>query len=895
MVWIPQERFSFGELSPRILGMGGSPQVRQGCKTLTNGVLTRTGGVRRRPGIKHIDAIEGNVRAHLVPYSAADGDYLLVFAYSVGNQYGKLYVYKDGEKIDWGGSGTHGPYPASGDDTGAYHPLGAPPSGEVVTHFQHNNRVYIYSSWRPPLYFEKKYGTPATYEFGIAPIVGGSPQVKSYKPKVGISMPEQPIPNSVGSGLSRDCKIEATEDLFMPEDVGSIWRLGGGSLYRDEDGVVEGENQFNGISCWFRISNVNSPKTATGKRITNGMGEDPNDWTGPYIPDTTWAGCSWSGAARGGFGTLSNIPITLDNSYVGKVLTTVVIANLPSPLPPPPANPLNTTVLWIHSIDTVANTAVCYVAGWAGQGILYGLVLGSGTYDFVVTKIPKREKIPEVAVFPRGDAPGANIVSGNFDIFSSTPDFLPDGHEALFDGTGGTLTLGGAVFASNARARCDARADAYDYECVEGTSRGYYGPTFNWGYGFSEATGFPAVGASHQGRVFMAGFSNDYQNLIASSRSGEPDDWQQGPNDDQGLLFKISNNVGNRIRWMVSQQDLLIGSDFSEYKLSGQPLTSTNLSVDLQSHYGSNNSQAIHMGSSIGFVPRGGQGIREMAYTESSDRYQSADLTDLADHLWSATKRAQKLAFTHSPDPFLFCMGNGGQLDIMTYNRQNSVLGWSPTNYDASTGSRVWDMGVVTSLSGTRDDSVYMVMSRVINGSTQYSLEAFTETAVLDSQKTVPGAGSGTTITGLTHLVGETVQVLDTLYYLGEFVVSSSGTVDISSAASGFTLAEVGLPFTFTMAPAVVDIDGRSGSTHGHKRSYDRAMLYLNNTRGVVVDKYSLQAMPWISGPAPSAINGWQDVPVLGLYGTSPTLSITHNNPYTVEMQSITIEVSYSD
>ena len=283
-----------------------------------------------------------------------------------------------------------------------------------------------------------------------------------------------------------------------------------------------------------------------------------------------------------------------------------------------------------------------------------------------------------------------------------------------------------------------------------------------------------------------------------------------------------------------------------------------------------------------------------MAYTESSDRYQSADLTDLADHLWSPTKRAQKLVFAHSPDPFLFCMGNAGQLDIMTYNRQNSVLGWSPTNYDTATTSRVWDMAVVTSLSGTRDDSVYMVMSRVIDGSTQYSLEAFTETAVLDSQKSV--TGSGTTITGLTHLVGETVQVLvDAQYYLGEFVVSSEGTVDISSAASGFTLAVVGLPFTFTMAPAVLDIQGRSGSTHGHKRSYDRAMLYLNNTRGVVVDKYSLQSMPWISGPAPSAINGWEDVPVLGLYGTSPTLSITHNNPYTIEMQSITIEVSYSD
>ena len=54
MVWIPQERFSYGELSPRLLGMGSSEQVKQGCKTLDNAIVTRTGGVRRRPGTKYV-------------------------------------------------------------------------------------------------------------------------------------------------------------------------------------------------------------------------------------------------------------------------------------------------------------------------------------------------------------------------------------------------------------------------------------------------------------------------------------------------------------------------------------------------------------------------------------------------------------------------------------------------------------------------------------------------------------------------------------------------------------------------------------------------------------------------------------------------------------------------
>jgi|TARA_R110000824_G_scaffold75309_5_gene191232 hypothetical protein len=898
MVWIPQERFSFGELSPRMLGMGSSEQVRQGCKVLENAFLTTTGGVRRRPGTKFVRQLPtASGGALLVPYQASDESYMLVFDYAAAPEtLGRLRVYdSDDTAIDWGGNADHGPYPdGTGDDTEGFHPLDV--SSGPLYYFQYNNRVYILSQNKPPLYFEKVYGATSTFDFGIAPIHNGSPQLISYKPTIAITMEE----GTTGE-IDADRIITADTDLFEASDTdsgstsfsltNSIWRLGGAPQEMDAQAGPQPVVQ-NGVSCWFEAMTYLTPKKLKGKRITGGMGEDAYDWTGPYIEDVQIAGTLAAGN-KYEYVALTNVTgASLDQSYVGRVLTALRAGN-------------QTMLFWIASV-TDSTTATLYCAGWSNN---VTSTIPDGATTFSLKKIATRPGVPTEEVYAPAVAGSANVLSGDFTLHSRVSNVLPNGHVTAFDGTGGTATLGGSVFVAGGAGRATSSANANTYSCTGSTDRAYFGPTFNWGYGYSLGTGFPTCGASHQGRVFLSGFKDDIQNVLSGSRTGLPDDFILGANDDDALLFKIANNVGNGIRWMVSQQDLLIGTELAEFKMSGQPLTPTQVGVDLQSTYGSKVAMPSQIGYTTLFITRDGKGIRELGYNDVSQRYQSSDLTDFASHLWEGHTRGtttypareiERVVMTSSPDMCLFAQG-GSALDILTYRKESQVLGWSPTNLQNVTGTdNISDVAVLPGYPSGTPDRVYMVTNRLKGtdeSDNKRCVEYLTDSAVLDSEITAnSSSGSSPTISGLGHLAGRTVQALGAGgFYLGEFDVSAAGIITLLGYTGVIASVQVGLPFTFKATPAVQEIQGRHGYTHGHKRNYDRAILFLNKSRGVAVAGYDLQTLPLAGGALPDSMDGWTTVPVLGLYGTSPDLEITHNNPYTIEMQSISIEVSYSD
>ena len=88
---------------------------------------------------------------------------------------------------------------------------------------------------------------------------------------------------------------------------------------------------------------------------------------------------------------------------------------------------------------------------------------------------------------------------------------------------------------------------------------------------------------------------------------------------------------------------------------------------------------------------------------------------------------------------------------------------------------------------------------------------------------------------------------------------------------------------------------GRS-PTHGMKRNYSRILVYVQNTRGLKVEQYGIDTVPAAS-PTQSvpALGGWVDVPVLTDYGTHPTITITQEVPYQIEVSAVNAEVSFGD
>jgi hypothetical protein len=88
---IAKNSFSGGEVSPFLIGRGDLKAYENGMASMRNVIIYPTGGVRRRPGLRHIDTALGPARLVAFEFNIEQA-YLLVFSDL------KMTVYRDGNK-----------------------------------------------------------------------------------------------------------------------------------------------------------------------------------------------------------------------------------------------------------------------------------------------------------------------------------------------------------------------------------------------------------------------------------------------------------------------------------------------------------------------------------------------------------------------------------------------------------------------------------------------------------------------------------------------------------------------------------------------------------------------------------------------------------------------------
>lgn len=88
---ISKNSFSGGEVSPYLIGRGDLKAYENGMATMRNLIIYPTGGVRRRPGLRHVDVANGPGRLTAFEFNI-EQTYLLVFSDL------KISVYRDGVK-----------------------------------------------------------------------------------------------------------------------------------------------------------------------------------------------------------------------------------------------------------------------------------------------------------------------------------------------------------------------------------------------------------------------------------------------------------------------------------------------------------------------------------------------------------------------------------------------------------------------------------------------------------------------------------------------------------------------------------------------------------------------------------------------------------------------------
>jgi len=288
---------------------------------------------------------------------------------------------------------------------------------------------------------------------------------------------------------------------------------------------------------------------------------------------------------------------------------------------------------------------------------------------------------------------------------------------------------------------------------------------------------------------------------------------------DDAYTYTIASNQVNPVAWMETGPAMLIGTIGAEFQLKAtalnEPITPSNVDMKEQTHWGSMRDRPHRIGTAVLFSQRGGNRVREMTYEFTIDAFMSKDLNILAEHILKRGSGIYQSVFQQEPVIVGWYVLNDGTIATMTYERDQEVVAWSLQVLGG--GGIVESVTSVPSLTGGYDD-VYLIVRRTINGSTKRYIERVEvdfdrdrgdlpiNMFYVDCGLSYMGSPV-TTISGLEHLNGSTVQVLADGVFIGTRVVSS-GSITLARAAS---TVHVG----FGSACRIVTLEPEGGSQAG--------------------------------------------------------------------------------
>jgi len=295
---------------------------------------------------------------------------------------------------------------------------------------------------------------------------------------------------------------------------------------------------------------------------------------------------------------------------------------------------------------------------------------------------------------------------------------------------------------------------------------------------------YPTTCTFYQGRSWFAGMYNDPENFLGSM-SGNFTDLTPGVNDNDALDFTLDRK--GLIVWIEGGRTLLIGTSNREFVAEsiGPIITPSDIQIVQQSAHGSKDVVPIAIGNEEVFISADGRKVRSMVYKWTESGWFANDLTFAADHIMLAG--VKDISFARNPDPVLWLVDKDNKLAGCSYQRmgvdtEDLIVGWHRHDLTHDVLDLASDDLEGYSLTGLLQN---------VGDDIQLSLLGFDEDLImLDNRVTYDGTET-TTITGLDHLEGQTVNVIADGAVASPAVVSS-GQIELAIAAS---VVHVGLGY----------------------------------------------------------------------------------------------------
>jgi len=440
--------------------------------------------------------------------------------------------------------------------------------------------------------------------------------------------------------------------------------------------------------------------------------------------------------------------------------------------------------------------------------------------------------------------------------------------------------------------------------CVVAPSSGSASTDFALG-SFSDTTGHPSCVTFFEQRLVFAATLSQPQTLffsVSGDYENMDDNYHGTVADDDAIIYTIASNQVNAIRFMTATRTLIIGTAGGEFAVSGGgtdiAITPTNILIKKQSNNGAANVDALAVGNATLFLQRAKRKLRELAYNFDVDGYVAPDLTILAEHI--SEGGFKQLSYQQEPNQIIWCVRNDGQLIGLTYQREQEVVAWHRHIFGGAfnSGNAVCE-SVATIPTDNSEYQTWVIVKRTINGSTKRYIEYmhnydFDETDdtsfnFLDSQLSYDGSPV-TTLSGLSHLEGQTVSILADGATHPDKVVSS-GEITLNRSASK---VKVGLGFTSLLQTMRLDAGSQNGTSQSKTKRIYEITIRLYESLGVEVgpDLNNMERIPFRSSAdlmdsGVGVFTGDKEVEFRGNYETDGFIFVRQDQPLPLTILSL--------
>jgi hypothetical protein len=411
---------------------------------------------------------------------------------------------------------------------------------------------------------------------------------------------------------------------------------------------------------------------------------------------------------------------------------------------------------------------------------------------------------------------------------------------------------------------------------------------------WSATKGYPRSGTFHEGRLYFGG-AKSLPNALFGSKVGDFFNFQESEAlDDDAIFAVLSTDSVNAITGLRSGRDLQIfssGNEFFVQQGEGEPITPGNLTIKAATKSGSKEGiMPIAAEGGTIFLQRSGKALREFLFSDVELSYQSNNISLLSSHL---LKNPVKMAFrraTSTDDGDLLMIVNATDGSIAAYSIHRTQKVVAPSEF--ITDGNFEDCNVDI-------NDIYVIVKRTINSTTKYYVELLDDDRTTDcSHQLSDGAVDGnkptsTTVSGLTHLEGETVEVIRDDIFLGTKTVSS-GQIIIDQIPT--TYVEIGLHYDVEAKTLPPEPKLPTGTMTGRLKRIVEAspMLFLTQNIAINGKEIPLKQFPYTLDSSETLFTGRKRVtPILG-YSKEVQLTITQTKPLFFTMLALEYSVSGS-